>query len=88
MRRRRFMLGEFWHAGRFVGIVRAGYGFREWANLTALYVAKVISGTNIQDLPVAHAKHQRIFVNLKTAKLLGLHIGDSVIQRAYLTFSQ
>jgi ABC-type uncharacterized transport system substrate-binding protein len=62
--------------------------WRKWANLTALYVAKVISGTTIQELPVAHAKHQRIFVNLRTAKLLGLHIGDSVIQRAYQIFSQ
>ena len=62
--------------------------WREWANLTALYVVKVISGTKVQDLPVAHAQHQRIFVNLKTAKLLGLHISDSVIQRAYQTFSQ
>ena len=62
--------------------------WREWANLTALYVAKVISGTKIQDLPVAHARHQRIFVNLKTAKLLDLHIDDSVLQRAYQTFSQ
>jgi len=39
-------------------------------------------------LPVAQATHQRIFVNLKTAELLGLHIDDSVIQRAYQTFSQ
>ena len=61
--------------------------WREWAHLTALYVVKVISGTKIQDLPVAHAQHQRIFVNLKTAKLLDLHISDSVIQRAYQTFS-
>jgi putative tryptophan/tyrosine transport system substrate-binding protein len=62
--------------------------WREWANLTALYVAKVINGTRIQDLPVAQAKHQRVFVNLKTAELLGLHISDTVIQRAYQTFSQ
>jgi putative tryptophan/tyrosine transport system substrate-binding protein len=57
--------------------------WREWASLTAAYVVKVISGTKIRDLPVARAKQQRIFVNLGTAKVLGLHVPESVTRRAY-----
>jgi len=48
----------------------------------AVYVDKIIKGTNPADLPIEQPTKFYFFLNLKTAKALGLSVAEAVIAQA------
>jgi putative ABC transport system substrate-binding protein len=71
--------GEFVEAGGFMA-----YGPDEkvtWSRV-AEYIDKVLKGANPGDLPIQQPTEFRLWVNLKTAKALGIKIPESILLRA------
>jgi len=50
--------------------------------MSAMYVQRILAGTNPKDLPVEHMDRISLAVNLGTAKALGLKIPNSILDRA------
>jgi putative tryptophan/tyrosine transport system substrate-binding protein len=48
----------------------------------ALYVAKILNGSKVGELPVEQPTGVELVVNVKTAKALGLTIPPSLLQQA------
>jgi putative ABC transport system substrate-binding protein len=72
--------GRYWvQAG---GLLSYGSSFLYRWQLTASYVAKILKGARPSELPVQQPAEVELWINLKTAKALGLTIPPSLLQRA------
>ena len=67
---------------RVGGLVSYGPLLTDHFVLAAAYVDKILKGAKPADLPVEQPTRYELFVNLKTAKSLGLTIPQSVLLRA------
>jgi putative ABC transport system substrate-binding protein len=70
---------EFTDAGALVGY---GPSRLDLYRRCAYYVARILEGARPADLPVEQPTRIELSVNLKTAKLLGISIPDSLLARA------
>jgi putative tryptophan/tyrosine transport system substrate-binding protein len=72
----------------FKGYVQAGglmsYGTDPAANFrqVGFYVAKILNGAKLADLPIEQATKFELAVNLKTAKKIGVDLSTSILLRA------
>jgi len=64
------------------GLMSYGGNFFESHRLAGVYVARLIKGARPADLPVQQVKGFELFVNLKTAKILGITFPMSLLASA------
>jgi putative ABC transport system substrate-binding protein len=64
------------------GLLSYGSSAQYRWQLTAPFVAKILKGARPSELPVQQPAEVELWINLKTAKALGLTISPSLLQRA------
>jgi putative ABC transport system substrate-binding protein len=64
------------------GLISYGFDTVDQFQKGAEYVNRVLRGAKPADLPVQYPTKFQLVVNLKTAKILGLTIPESFLQRA------
>ena len=64
------------------GLMSYGGNFSESHRLAGVYVARLIRGARPADLPVQQVKGFELFVNLKTAKTLGITVPKNLLASA------
>jgi ABC-type uncharacterized transport system substrate-binding protein len=74
-----YQLREFAAAG---GLVSYGASLTDAYRLVGVYAGQILKGAKPADLPVQQATKVEMIINLKTAKMLGLTIPQSLLSRA------
>lgn len=79
-----YRLPSIWEASAYVrdgGLLSYGPSFADMYRRSAGYVAKILNGTKVADLPVEQPIRFELAVNLKTARLLGITIPPTLLAR-------
>jgi ABC-type uncharacterized transport system substrate-binding protein len=80
-----YRLPSIWEASAYVrdgGFLSYGPSFADMYRRSAGYVARILNGAKVADLPVEQPVRFELAVNLKTARLLGITIPPTLISRA------
>ena len=64
------------------GLASYSVSRHEIGRLSAKYVQRILTGVNPKDLPVEGVDNIDLFINLKTAKQIGLTVPPNVLARA------
>ena len=64
------------------GLISYGPDLHEMFRRVAYFVDKILKGTKQTELPIERPSHFELFVNVKTAKALGLNVPPTLLARA------
>ncbi|MGB8895776.1 MAG: ABC transporter substrate binding protein [Pseudolabrys sp.] len=74
-----FQNREFAAAG---GLLSYGSDIADSYRLTGIYAGRILNGAKPSELPVQKATKVELYINLKTAKALGINVPNTLIGRA------
>jgi putative ABC transport system substrate-binding protein len=74
-----YQFREFAAAG---GLISYGGSDVDWGYQGGIHTGRILAGANPADLPVQQTTKVELFINLKTAKALGLNVPGSLLARA------